>query len=70
MQGEFIGKTSMGFVNGKVYNIESKVQKIIKYGIPMLCICIYDKDSNAWCPYSNLETMIKKRRTSVLRMLL
>lgn len=57
MQGKFIGRTSMGFVNGKVYNIYSKVQKVKKYGIPMLCICIYDKDSNAWCPYRDLETI-------------
>ena len=59
MQGEFIGKTSRGFVKGNVYNIESKIQKVNKYGVPMLCICIYDKDSSAWCPYINVENMLK-----------
>ena len=59
MQGEFIGKTSMGFVSGKVYNIYSKIQRVKRFGIPMLSICIYDKDSTAWCSYTNLESMMK-----------
>lgn len=59
MKGKFIGKTSMGFTNGKIYNIYSKVEKVTRYGMPMLCICIYDKDSIAWCPYGTLEGLLK-----------
>lgn len=55
MKAKFIGKTSMGFVTCKMYNIESKIQ--IVNNIP--CICIYDKNSNTWCPYQSLEAVMK-----------
>lgn len=64
MKGKFIGKSAMGFVTGKTYNIESKIQKIRKGGRypfceDMICICIYDKNSRAWCPYQSVEAIMK-----------
>ena len=62
MKGKFIGKTSMGFVTGKTYDIKTKIQIIHKGGIifgeDIECICIYDKHSNAWCPYQTLESVM------------
>ena len=63
MNGVFIGKSTMGFISGKKYNIESKIQKVRKGSYPfckdMLCICIYDKNSHAWCPYESLEAVMQ-----------
>ena len=63
MKAKFIGKSSMGFVTGKTYDIKSKIQMIQKQGSPFTritaCICIYDNDSNAWCPYQSLEAVMK-----------
>ena len=63
MRGKFIGKSSMGFRNGVTYNIRSDIQKIRKGVYPfcedMMCICIYDMNSKAWCPYQSLESVMK-----------
>ena len=63
MKGKFIGKSAMGFVNGKTYDVKSKIEKIRKgdavFGEDMMCICIYDKNSNAWCPYQSLKAVMK-----------
>ena len=63
MIGKFIGKSSMGFINGNTYNIQLKIQKVRKGYYPfcedMTCICIYDKNSKAWCPYQSLEAVLK-----------
>lgn len=58
MNAEFIGNTSMGFVKGKIYNLDSKIQKIGSD----LCICLYDKNSNVWCPYKNIDVILKNWR--------
>ena len=54
VRGKFIGKSSMGFRNGVTYNIRSDIQKIRKGAYPfcedMMCNCIYDMNSKAWCP--------------------
>lgn len=57
MIGKFIGETSMGFTTGKTYLLKSKTQTIYKNGFPMVCICLYDEKSSAWCPYNSLETI-------------
>ena len=53
----------MGFVNGHTYDIKSKIQNVIKGSYPfyedITCICIYDKNSKAWCPYQSLEIVMK-----------
>lgn len=59
MIGKFIGETSMGFTTGKTYLLKSKTQTIYKNGFPMVCICLYDEKSSAWCPYSSLETILE-----------
>lgn len=63
MIGKFIGKSSRGFITGNTYNIESKIQNIRKGFYPfekyMLCICIYDKNSESWCPYQSIEAVCK-----------
>lgn len=62
MKGKFIGKTSMGFVTGKMYDVESRIQIVrrggVVFGENVACICIYDKYSDAWCPYQTLEAVI------------
>lgn len=62
MNGKFIGKSSMGFITGKTYEIESKKQLVRKGTFPfykyMVCICIYDKNGSACCPYQNLESVM------------
>lgn len=63
MRGKFIGKSSMIFKNGNIYDIYSKVQKIRKggtiFGEDMYCICIYDSNTHIGCPYDNLEAVLK-----------
>ena len=62
MNGKFIGRSSMGFISGRTYDIKSEVKKIRKGSFPfcrdMMCICIYDKNSKAWCPYQSLEAVM------------
>ena len=63
MKGKFKGKSTMGFSNGVTYSIHSDIQKIRKGTYPfcedMICIYIYDLNSNAWCPYQSLEAVLK-----------
>lgn len=63
MIGKFIGNNTMGFKHGHTYNIKSKIQIIRKVSYPfckdMMCICIYDVNSKAWCPYQSLEALFK-----------
>lgn len=60
MKGKFKGKTSMGFIHGKVYELTSDIKPIYNDGVFVgNCICLYDKYSAAWCPYSGLETVLK-----------
>ena len=63
MKGKFIGKSSMGFQNGITYNIRSDIKMIRRGGSEfsndMMCICIYDMNSKAWCPYQSLDEVMK-----------
>lgn len=75
MKGKFIGKTSMGFKHGQVYELKSEIKQILnsKHGYTiadiggnpclvassMTCICLMDKNSSAWCPYQSLEALLK-----------
>ena len=52
--GRFIGKTSRGFETGKIYHLRSNIRQI--YG---WCICLYDTESSAWCPYSSLKAVLE-----------
>ena len=54
MIAQFIGVDSMGFVNGKIYNLYSDIHV---FG-DKLCIFLHDKNSRAWCPYSNIDTIL------------
>lgn len=69
MKGKFIGKSSMGFQNGITYNIRSDIKMVRKgesvFGNDMMCICIYDMNSKAWCPYQNLEAVLKNWEISI-----
>ena len=53
----------MGFRNGVTYNIRSDIKMIGKggnvSGNDIMCICIYDMNSKAWCPYQSLESVMK-----------
>jgi hypothetical protein len=56
MKAKFIGKDhSMGFINGKIYDLctECKIVNGTAY------LCVYDNNSDKWCPYSKLETMLQ-----------
>lgn len=63
MRGKFKGKSSMGFQTGATYSIRSDIQKVRKGKYPfcedMLCICIYDMNSRAWCPHQSLEAVMR-----------
>ena len=69
MKGKFIGKSSMGFRNGVTYNIRSDIKMIGKggnvSGNDIMCICIYDMNSKAWCPYQSLESVMKNWEISI-----
>lgn len=69
MRGKFIGKSSMGFRNGVTYNIRSDIKMIRKdgnvSGNDIMCICIYDMNSKAWCPYQSLESVMKNWEISI-----
>nr|DAY00807.1 MAG TPA: hypothetical protein [Caudoviricetes sp.] len=55
MIGKFIGRTSRGFIKGSKYDIRSEIHN----NGSMPYINIYDKNSNAWCPYQSLESVMK-----------
>lgn len=57
MRGKFIGNDSMGFKHGTTYSLRSDIKKMAGIGVP--CICLYDINSQAWCPYQNLETLLE-----------
>ena len=69
MKGKFIRKSSMGFQNGITYNIRSDIKMIRKgesvFGNDMMCICIYDMNSKAWCPYQSLESLMGNWEISI-----
>ena len=49
MVAKFIGKTSCGFITGKVYDIKIYTRDNL--------IIIEDLQSNATCPYSSIKTV-------------
>lgn len=59
MTAQFIGKTSMGFVAGKIYQVRTECKNVMINSHPTPCLCVYDLHSKAWCPYSNLEAMLQ-----------
>lgn len=63
MLARFLGKTSMGFIHGLTYDVYTKINDVAKYynGVkymPSCCICLYDKNSSAWCPYNSVEALL------------
>lgn len=65
MKARFTGKDYMGFKHGKVYNVYTKMN-MIQRRMPVTgeseylnCICLYDKESPAWCPYETTEAMLR-----------
>jgi len=63
MIAKFIGQTSMGFISGRTYNLILDIRTIRKggnvFGTDMDCICAYDVNSRAWCPYQSYEAFEK-----------
>lgn len=60
MRGKFIGTNgSMGFKNGKIYEINTVIQPVGTKGGSKQCIVIMDRGSAAWCPYESLEAVMK-----------
>lgn len=53
----------MGFVTGRIYTIRSDIKDIYVggkiFGESISCICVYDMNSSAWCPYQSLESVLK-----------
>lgn len=66
MRAEFIGKTSMGFITGHIYTIETACKMVKRCKTsradPVPCLCVYDKNSKAWCPYSSMEKVLENWR--------
>lgn len=60
MRGRFVGTDgSMGFRNGKIYDINTTIQPIKVKGVNKQCIVVMDRSSAAWCPYESLEAVMK-----------
>ena len=65
MKAIFIGEDgSRGFKRGQTYEVNSDIRPIHTgggyiFGQEKMCICIYDRNSRAWCPYSSLEAVLK-----------
>lgn len=59
MKAKFIGKSSMGFISGRVYDIKSEIKSVWVGGLEVMCIYIYDKNSKANCPYRSLENIME-----------
>lgn len=72
MIAKFVGKTSMGFVTGKEYNIHTECKLVNKHiggrfpfceDKKMCCLCVFDNcNSEHWCPYSSLEAFLQNWR--------
>ena len=66
VRAEFIGKTSMGFITGHIYTIETACKMVKRCKTsradPVPCLCVYDKNSKAWCPYSSMEKVLENWR--------
>ena len=55
VKGRIIGQDgSCGFRHGEIYELRTQIRQI--YG---WCICLYDKKSSNWCPYSSLEAVLE-----------
>ena len=60
MKGRFIGANgSMGFKNGKIYEINTTIQPVRVGRENRQCIVVMDRESAAWCPYESLEAVMK-----------
>ena len=66
MKARFVGTTSMGFVKNRVYEIRSETKKLQYNGYSIICICIYDKNSDAWCPYKSLEAVMENWNFNII----
>lgn len=53
MRAEFIGKTSMGFITGHIYTIETACKMVKRCKTsradPVPCLCVYDKKRGKYC---------------------
>lgn len=54
MIAKFIGMDSSGFKNGYIYKLDSEIKKIYN----ALYVFLYDKHSDAWCSYKNLNSIL------------
>lgn len=59
VKARFIGQSGMGFTHGKIYPIRTAVQEVQCGDRVKACLCVYDRNSKAWCPYSGLEAFLK-----------
>lgn len=60
MQAKFIGKNrSCGFIHGNVYDLEVIPKMVHMGGVLVSRICVQDKHSKAWCPYSDGDKLLQ-----------
>lgn len=60
MRAIFIGEDgSRGFKHGKTYELNSDIRPIHVSRGEKTCICLFDRNSKAWCPYSSLEKILE-----------
>lgn len=65
IKAKFIGRKSCGFEPGNIYELKTTCRDIhVRFSTagktkPLSCLCVYDKHSNAWCPYTSLEQFLK-----------
>lgn len=61
IRAKFIGQTSMGFETDREYTIRTtcEIRKDGFFSEPKALLYVYDINSNAFCPYSNLEMLLE-----------
>lgn len=55
VKGRFIGQDgSCGFRHGEIYTLTTSIRPIVGQ-----CICLQDRKTGNWCPYSSLEAVLE-----------
>ena len=59
IKAKYIGRDSLGFLSGKVYEIVTTVETVSLGNRKKMCLVVTDKKTGNKCPYDRLETFLK-----------
>ena len=59
IKAKYIGRDSLGFLSGKVYEISTSVENVDLGSHKKMCLVEKDKKSGNSCPYDRLEAFLK-----------